>query len=379
VQVLHPVISAVAPTGLSPNGDGRFDTTKVTYSLPESSAVSYSVTSQSTSLVVRGPVSLGVVGAGSRSFVWNGLDNAGHRVADGRYTVRLDTYRNLPGGEIARGSASRDVRVDDTVPSLAALVGSGATFYPYPDTYGDTWQPRITVGESATVSLEILNKNGAILRRVSAYHSGPGVVTLTWNGRTTSGAIVGAGTYGFRMSAEDTAGNRRVTAKYTVHVSAKRLIAKSATIRLNGNAGVVKSTDWSCSGASNDLSYFTKGVFLVNDCPDAQVILADYLVSLPAATRYNTLSISAYGNTDLAPERINGAWWNYPSATWSLGGFVGVNQNHRDAWSALGTVSATGRVSNRHAHVAVVVTSLDAPADYDIGLVSVTLHYQVLG
>jgi flagellar hook assembly protein FlgD len=337
------------------------------------------VVAKSSSAVVRGPASLGVVGAGTHSFVWNGYDNVGHRVADGIYTVQLNTYRHLSGSEISRGFAAHDVRVDDTAPTLASLTGSGATFYPYPDTYGDTWQPHITVGESATVYLDVYNSNHALLRRVSVYHSGPGVVALTWNGRASNGAIVSAGTYPFRFWAEDTAGNRHFTAYYSVNVSAKRLISKSATIQLNGNAGAIKSSDWSCTGYSYDLSDFTHGVWLQNYCADAQVVLADYLVTLPAATRYNTISIKSFGNTISAPEHINGAWWNYPSAGWSLGGFVSLSQNRQDAWSTLGTVSASGRVSNRHAHVAVVVTSVDAPEDYDIGAVSVTVHYQVLG
>ncbi len=379
VEVLHPAISLLTPTGFSPNGDGRFDTTRVTFALPQPQAVSYSVVSRSSGLVVRGPLRLGIPGAGAHAFVWNGYNNSGARVPDGRYTIEIDTYRHLTGGDLARGIATRDVRVDDTAPSLASLTGARATFYPYPDTYGDTWTAHITVGESATVSLEIYNVHNAVLRRISVYHSGAGTVALTWNGRSSSGAILPAGSWRFRIWAQDLAGNRHVTAYYVVRVSGLRLIARAATISRNGNTALIRTTDTSCTGFSYALSFFTYGVWLENNCSDPELILADYTFRLPAATRYTRIAIGSYGNTVSPPEHINGAWWNYSSSTWTLGSFVTLSHNNVDEWSALGSVTSAGRVSGQTAHVAVVVTNVDGVDEYDVGAVKVTVHYQVLG
>jgi flagellar hook assembly protein FlgD len=377
VQVLHPTITGLAPTGVSPNGDGRDDATKLSFSLPDSESTSYSVVT-TLGAVVRGPVSLGVLGAGAHSVIWNGLDNSGHRPADGVYTIQLNTYRHLTGSELATGQATRGVRIDDTAPSLASASGNGTTFYPYPDTYGDTFSPHITVGETATVYLDILSTKGSLIRRIGVYHSGPGVATVTWNGRLTNNSIAPAGTYRFRMWAEDTAGNRTVTGLYTVYVSAKRLVSKVATLEVNGNSGHYFTTGLGCTGVSNQESTFVNGAWLTNSCTDPAVIYGEYSIAVPGATRYNSIDLKTYGNTVSAPEHIFGAWLNYTPDTFTVGGYRLLQHNETNAWVDLGTVSATGRVSGKHVDVAVVLPNIDGQEDFDIGIVAVTVKYQVL-
>lgn len=221
VQELHPSISSVAPMGMSPNGDGRSDATKVTYSLSNSQAVSYSILRWPSRALVRGPVSLGIQSAGMHSFVWNGTDPSTHRVSDGVYIIELNTYRHLAGSELATGVASDYVVVDDTATVLSKLTGSGATFAPKPDGYLDLFTPRITVNEAAAVFLDITNPHGALLRRLSVYHGSPGYVPVIWNGRAANGKIVSPGNYSFRFWAQDVAGNRSFTPYSPVHVSGK--------------------------------------------------------------------------------------------------------------------------------------------------------------
>lgn len=377
VQVLHPTITGLSPTGVSPNGDGRDDATKLSFSLPDSESTSYSVVT-TLGAVVRGPVSLGVLGAGAHSVIWNGLDNGSHRPADGVYNIQLNTYRHLTGSELATGQATRGVRIDDTPVSISGASGNGTTFYPYPDTYGDTFAPHITIGDTATVYLDILSTKGSLIRRLGAYHSGGGVATVTWNGRLSNNAFAPAGTYLFRMWAEDTAGNRAVTGNYTLHVSAKRLVSKVVTEQVNGNTGGFFTNDTSCTGASNAQSTFVSGEWLANICSAPSVVYGEYSIAVPGATRYSTIDLKTYGNTISAPEHIYGAWLNYAPDAFTVGGYRLIAHNDSNAWVDLGTVSASGRVSGNHVDVAVVVPNLDGQEDFDIGYVAVTIHYQVL-
>jgi hypothetical protein len=108
------------------------------------------------------------------------------------------------------------------------------------------------------------------------------------------------------------------------------------------------------------------------------VVYGDYAIAVPGATRYNTIDLKTYGNTISAPEHIFGAWLNYTPHTFTVGGYRLLQHNNTNAWVDLGTVSSSGRVSGGHVEVAVVVPNIDGNEDFDIGLVAVTIHYQVL-
>jgi flagellar hook assembly protein FlgD len=383
-RVLHPTINSLSPYRFSPNADGRRDTTTVTYTLPDRETVVYRVYRASDGVTVRGPVSLGALSARTRSLVWNGRTNGGARVADGTYVVRFETRAAVGSGELARGVVAHSVVVDDTPPVLSSVTGSGATFYPYPDSYGDSWTPRVTLsGTPATLYLDITNSHGQRVRRLSASRATAGTYGFTWNGRNSSGAIVTAGTYHFRFWAQDEAGNQRWTgSSYVVYVSAKKLVSKSTTILRAGNSGTIYTTDQSCTGYGeyeDFLSQFPSGVWMDNVCADVQTIFAQYTVAVPAAARYTSIAVSAYGSPSLhAPEHIFGGWWNYASSTWTLGSPVYLAHNDVNAWSSLGGASASGRVSGGHATVAVLVPSVDGDEDYDLGAVAITINYQIL-
>jgi flagellar hook assembly protein FlgD len=380
VEVLHPSVTTVSPSPFSPNGDGRRDTTATTFTLPDSETVSYQVLNNSDQ-VVRGPVSFGTLASGTHAYAWNGRNNAGVRVPDGTYTVELDSSVALGGSEVARGTTTHDVVVDDTAPTLTSLTNAGASFYPYPDGYADTWTPGITLGGGpATVFLDIVNHSGVVIRRLSSGVKPSGRIGLAWNGRAANNSIVPAGTYTFRYWAQDVAGNQHYTAYNFVHVGAQRLINKSAVLSFTGHAAQLETTDTSCTGYSYSLSEFPTGVWLVNTCPDLELVLAYYSATLPAAVRYTGFAVKTYGDTFDAPEEVNAAILNYKTAEWEPGGLHTVNTPAgAHAWTSLGTFATANRVSNRHIQVGFILPSFKDTVDYDLDVMDVTVTYQVLG
>jgi flagellar hook assembly protein FlgD len=382
VIALHPTIWSISPSPFSPNADGRRDSTTTTFSLTDNESVSYEVTSNATGLIVRGPRSLGPLAAGTHTHVWLGVDNASHRVPDGTYTYTLRTSRGLPGGGRALGVAQHSVTVDVSTPVLSNVSGSNAKFYPYPDGYYDTFAPAVTVSQAATLSLYIETTGGSLVRRMSVYHSAAGRFSLSWDGKNTAGSRVAAGAYLFVFRAEDIAGNRRTSGKYTVTASAKRLITKSTAITLNGDQGDIESSDWSCTGYSYGLSTFDHGVWLANNCDPSlgtAAIFGDYSFTVPAAVRYYSVKVASYGNTISAPEQIGGLIYIWSANDWDAA-VVSLNSDDVDGWSTYATWPGAGHISSgRVVRVAIGVLNENPPEDYDIGLVRIIVNYAVLG
>jgi len=212
---LHPRITAVSPALFSPNGDGRYDTTKLTYYLPDTEYARFQVRNAA-GTIVRGPNVLGTLSAGTRSLIWNGLLNGGARAGNGTYTLEISTARGS-----LRGSATAQVVVDRTAPTLTSITGSGARFYPYPDGYRDTFAPTFTLNDRATVTMTVRTVGGAVVRSISGARAA-GRTTIAWNGKNTAGSRVAAGTYYWTLTAQDIAGNRRISSRYSVIVNLKR-------------------------------------------------------------------------------------------------------------------------------------------------------------
>ena len=378
-QSLHPKFTAVSPSVFSPNSDGRFDSAKFAFYLPDTESVVYQVRNAA-GVVVRGPVGLGTLTAGSRTFVWNGLLNGGARATSGTYRMELVTARSTSTGTL-RGSAAVNVRVDQMAPTMSSITGNGSGFYPYPDTYRDTFSPAFTLNEAATVTLTVRTGSGAVVRTVSGSRAAVRT-TITWNGRNTAGALVGAGTYYWTVTAQDPAGNRRTSAKYSVAVSGKRLVTKAATLTKNGSQFTVAGgSDSYCSGASLSLSDFAPyGLWLQNICDydfdGLQLAVASYRFTLPGAVNYGSVKIQSYGNSQSA-SRLGAGFtkWGTVNYTFTPEILTGTS----NAWRTIGTVAPSGIVgSNRLVEANVFVPNYYYDNDYDISQVRLVVTYTVL-
>jgi subtilisin family serine protease/flagellar hook assembly protein FlgD len=378
-QSLHPKFTGVSPSVFSPNGDGRSDSTKLTYYLPDSETVKYQVRNAA-GTVVRGPGSLGTLAAGTRSFVWNGLLNGGARATSGAYKVELVTTRTTSAGTL-RGLATINVRVDQLAPTMSSITGSGSGFYPYPDTYRDTFAPAFTLSEAATITLTVRTSGGTLVRSVSGTR-GTGRASIIWNGRNNAGSLVAGGTYYWTLTAQDPAGNRRSSAKYSVTVSSKRLVTKTATLDKRGSqfysAG---GSDDYCAGASLSLSYFNPyGLWLANTCSASydgyQIAGAVYRFSVPSAVSYSSLKVQTYGfSMDTSTLGAGFTKWGTSNYAFTPEIYTGT----ASAWRTIGSVSASGLVNSSRA----VETTLYVPNDfydndYDISYVRLVVTYKVL-
>jgi spore germination protein YaaH/flagellar hook assembly protein FlgD len=169
-----------SPTFISPNGDGHSDSTTLSMRADEA-------LTGSTHVIDKYGVSRrkwAFTAATSGSWVWNGRDQAGNTVADGRYTLRV-------GGSDRAGNptvSQMTVRVDRTIRSVT---WSRSSFVPKA---GQTDRLTFVLRRPANVAVSIY-QGSTLVRRIWAKSLGTGTYGWTWNGRTSSGALVKPGTY----------------------------------------------------------------------------------------------------------------------------------------------------------------------------------------
>jgi flagellar hook assembly protein FlgD len=374
---LHPRITAVSPLVFSPNADGRLDVSKMTYYLPDTETVRFQVRN-SAGTIVRGPSGVGTLTRGTRTLTWNGLLNNSTRALNGAYTLELATSRAS-----LRGSATARVTVDRTAPTMTSVAGGGTTFYPYPDYFRDIFTARFHLVERATTTLTVRNSHGAVVRSLGGTRYA-GAASLQWNGKNAAGTRVAAGTYYWNLTAQDAAGNRRASSRYSVKISARHLVTKSATISRSGSQYVsAGGTDY-CSDASNVASDFSpNGVWLLNACDSygstgvVELAGATYHFTVPAAVSYTSLRLQSYGNSFYYPSTVGVAFNKWATDSFT---FRETSVGNTNAWRTIGSVGAAGLVNGSR----VVGTTLyvpndyDSASDYDIGYVRLVVTYKVL-
>jgi flagellar hook assembly protein FlgD len=379
---LHPTITALTPNPFSPNRDGLKDTARVTIHLPDSESVAVSVLNASAA-TVRGPLGLHTLTAGTHYWTWSGITNGGVRAANGTYTVQVSTSRTINGVTVW-GLVTHSVRLDTVAPGFSALTGAGAGFYPYPDGYHDTFSPGVALSEAGVLTFTIRTSAGRTVR-VLRLSKPKGRVSLTWNGRDSANHLVAAGTYRWSYSVVDAASNTRRTSTYSVTVSSRRLVAKSAVVTKKGSQYRFWGGDPTyCTGASlTDSDFYPNGIWLENVCDpgfDGPAVAAAYYdFTMPAAISYQTLTMQVYGNTISDPSEILAGFTRPNSPTVDIPAYVGVSPTS-NTWYSLGHVAAGGHYNSaRTTEIAVAVDDYyGAPSDFDIGYVRLTVRYTVL-
>ncbi|WP_088319513.1 S8 family serine peptidase [Kineosporia sp. R_H_3] len=375
---LHPTTGTVTNPVLSPNGDGRKDTTVVRYTLDRASTVKYAVVDR-TGATVRSVVVAATQAAGSHAFTWNGRRTDGTLAAGGTYQVRVSTAD--PSQPTLRGMTTASVRVDRTAPKLTGVTAGGATFYPVVDAYKDTFTPRVTVSEKATVSLTVRNAAGTAVRTISAGQR-TGTVSIAWDGRSTSGALVPAGKYTWRFTVTDLGGNRKASAVAAVTVSRLEVVAATMTKSLTGS----KAYDWggtaTCATVVSATStYAPTGRWLKNNCATSasENALAWFSFSVPAAIRYKTIKITTTGRSHSAPATLGAGVFSTQTNEYDVTPLKSVSGTATQTVS-LGTISGPGHAPGRKVDVVVYVPNVTAPpTDWDIQSVKVTVAYDHLG
>jgi len=195
-----PVISNLS-TGsgaFSPNGDGRQDTLTVSANLSEPAW--WRVRHWRDGALVWS-------GSGTGSAVaatWGGFQS-GVRVPDGTYRWTLETRDDWGNTGAPR---SGDVIVDTVAPALSALSlpAAGTLISPNGDGRYDSLAVTSTASEPGSLQLTVHSAAGVVVRTVTAAATS-GAASLSWDGKSSSGAVVPEGTYTARFAALDKAGN----------------------------------------------------------------------------------------------------------------------------------------------------------------------------
>jgi subtilisin family serine protease/flagellar hook assembly protein FlgD len=312
VRRLRPTV-AVSPTLFSPNGDGRKDAATITYKLEQPQNVTLRVY-DGNGTIVRGPLNLGTSKpAGTYTYVWNGKNNASGLVADGAYRLEISTAADVSGTPWI-GLVSTTVRSDRTRPALSSTSASPSTFYPYPDGYRDTTSLRTRTSEAVTaVTVTIYNSSGSKVRTLTATSRPVGLFGLTWNGKSSSGKILAAGTYKYTVMVQDAAGNRSTTAKTSFTLSAKKLVKKTGSKTLTAYDSTIDYYEANCSRVfrnvragwpDTSVGYYSGYYYGYGCTPDGTDWANTYhAYKLPSAIKYGTVAVAAHGAS--APGRSN--------------------------------------------------------------------------
>jgi hypothetical protein len=192
----------------SPNRDGRFDRTRVSFILKRADDITATVVDRSGD-VVRRLVDNRRLAKGERvSIPWNGRDDRGRIVADGVYRIRVNLRRE--GRSV---TLPRNIRKDTTPPRLrVASIGPQKHSAPRPELLPrpDEAPARVTLQAAGARRKEILVFRTDVrpARRVfdAAIKLDDDATQWTWNG-TARGRRVAAGTYLVIVRARDRAGN----------------------------------------------------------------------------------------------------------------------------------------------------------------------------
>jgi flagellar hook assembly protein FlgD len=187
---------------ISPNGDGKSDSTTLTMKADEAVTGTARLLDKNGTSVRKWSFS----GAASRSWVWTGRDSAGRTVADGRYTLRVSGLDRAGNQTVSQMT----VRVDRTIRSVT---WSRSSFAPRA---GQKARVTFALRRSATVSVSIY-EGSTLVRKVWTNRAlAAGTYGWTWNGKTADGAFVKPGTYKAVIDAGSWIGWSRFTRNVTV-------------------------------------------------------------------------------------------------------------------------------------------------------------------
>ena len=225
-----PVLGQIGVRGVfSPNGDGRFDVTRLTFRVKETDDVSVSVLNADGD-EVRDLLGGRHVTKGTLvRLKWDGRTDDGTRAPDGRYRYRITLQHE--GRSVLLASS---VRLDTTPPRpRVTSIGPSHAFGPELMPNGaDAIVHLDTPGHKPVVRLFKTAPGPTRLVREDKLSDGAKV--WSWDGKTPSGRPVSPGTYLVSIETRDVAGNRGLSPP----LNRRGLPATSYGAKLPGHGGI---------------------------------------------------------------------------------------------------------------------------------------------
>jgi spore germination protein YaaH/flagellar hook assembly protein FlgD len=204
-DTVPPTITAstLSQSLLSPNGDGRLDTTTVRVTVTGHVQFGWSVQPFADGLATASVRSGSVTGK-AVTFTWDGRTDAGIVVPDGPYRITVwtaDASNN-------RASVTKVVTVDRR--PGAVILGSSPSFVsPNADGHSDRSALSMRSDEPLTGTARVIDKAGKSVRAWA--FSAASSRSWTWDGRDSARRRVPDGRYTLRLTGLDRAGNQTVS------------------------------------------------------------------------------------------------------------------------------------------------------------------------
>ncbi len=202
VDTVAPAIELAVPAvAFSPNGDGSLDELRVSRTTPAGDDEWTLAVLAADAPAGAPPVRAWTWKGAAGDFSWNGEDDAGNVVPDGRYALVAEA-RDAAGNY--RRAAAEGIVVDTVAPAIE-LAAPAPAFSPNGDGRLDTLAiAQKTAGDDAWEGAVVAADNSVV--RTWTW-KGP-AQNIVWNGRNAAGAAAPDGTYRYVAKSTDAAGNR---------------------------------------------------------------------------------------------------------------------------------------------------------------------------
>ena len=204
-----------------------------------------------------------------------------------------------------------------------------ATFYPVRDGYRDYVHAKGNRLEPVSVRVLIYDSSNRVVRTLTLARAAGGY-SITWNGRSTSGALQPAGRYKIVQQLTDAAGMKLTVAKF-VTLSLKKLVYSTKYVTKNGSAITAAGHVGSASVAVS-----STGIARLRASSGGWAG-AGYQFSLPSAISYRSIAFQAYVKSPLTVPPNTIAIQNFKTCSISAGWNEGCFDHH----AGIGTSSSS--------------------------------------
>jgi len=169
-------------------------------------------------LVIRTLKTDQLMSKGSYLLTWDGKDDDGLQVPDGKYTCKIEAAS--PTISTFKSTANADITVEAAYPSITGISTS-----PLVVKIGYSASIRYTLSEPATVTVQVLDSLANVVRdfRPELKANG-GYFTLAWDTRDNNGQLIATGEYILRITAVDNF-NKSTTERYAFKAGAVPVIS----------------------------------------------------------------------------------------------------------------------------------------------------------